>query len=139
MSSQGGHMSGQGGEDPDNQERHKPLKDINSESGHLGKPTAYYVHISVREGARSMTHVPYTELRQNLARYLDEAIASRTPITITRQGGKADVVLLSAEEFDGWMETVHLLRSPTNAQRLLRSIATADAGEAKAHDIGPTG
>ncbi|CAH2601541.1 YefM antitoxin of the YoeB-YefM toxin-antitoxin pair and DNA binding transcriptional repressor [Rhodovastum atsumiense] len=84
-----------------------------------------------------MPHVPYTELRQNLSRYMDEAIESRVPITITRQGGKGNVVLLSEEEFEGWMETVHLLRSPANAQRLLRSIASVEAGGARERDIIP--
>ena len=40
-----------------------------------------------------MSHVSYTELRQNLSRYLDEAIEGRVPIVITRQGGKGNVVL----------------------------------------------
>jgi antitoxin YefM len=36
---------------------------------------------------------------------------------------------MSEEEFAGWMETVHLLRSPANARRLLQSIVAANAGE----------
>ena len=75
-----------------------------------------------------MSHITYTELRQNLARYLDEAVESRVPIVVTRQGGKGNVVMLSEEEFAGWQETVHLLSNPANAKRLLRSIRGADAG-----------
>jgi antitoxin YefM len=75
-----------------------------------------------------MGHVSYTELRQNLARYLDEAINDRTPILVTRQNGKGNVVLISAEEFAGMEETLHLLRSPANARRLLHSIQSAEAG-----------
>ena len=56
-----------------------------------------------------MDQVSYSDLRQNLARYLDEAVASRAPILVIRQGGKGNVVLLSEEEFAGWQETVHLL------------------------------
>lgn len=48
-----------------------------------------------------MTHVSYTELRQNLARYLDEAVASRAAITITRAAGKGNVVMISEAEFAG--------------------------------------
>ena len=66
-----------------------------------------------------MSHITYTELRQNLARYLDEAIESRAPIVVTRQGGKGNVVMLSEDEFAGWQETVHLLSNPVNAERLL--------------------
>ncbi len=82
-----------------------------------------------------MAHVSYTRLRQNLARYLDEAVDSHAPILVTRQGGKGNVVIMSEEEFDGWQETVHLMGSPANAKRLLRSIQSADAGAAKEHDL----
>jgi antitoxin YefM len=76
-----------------------------------------------------MDHVSYTDLRQNLARYLDAAVDGRAPILVTRQGGKGNVVLLSEEEFAGWQETLHLLRSPANARHLLRSISAADGGQ----------
>ncbi len=77
-----------------------------------------------------MSHITYTELRQNLAHYLDEAVESRAPIVVTRQSGKGNVVMLSEEEFAGWQETVHLLANPVNSERLLRSIRAADAGAA---------
>lgn len=82
-----------------------------------------------------MAHVSYTELRQNLARYMDQAVDDRTPIVVTRQGGKGNVVILSEQEFDGLQETVHLLGNPVNAKRLLRSIRSADAGLAQEHDL----
>lgn len=82
-----------------------------------------------------MANVSYTDLRQNLARYLDEAVASHAPLLVTRQGGKGNVVILSEEEFEGWQETVHLLGTPANARRLLRSIQSADAGAAEEHDL----
>jgi antitoxin YefM len=81
-----------------------------------------------------VAHVSYTDLRQNLARYMDKAVESRAPLLVTRQGGKGNVVLLSEDEFEGWQETVHLLRSPANATRLLRSVAAADAGHTGAHE-----
>lgn len=76
-----------------------------------------------------------SELRQNLARYLDEAVESRAPIVVTRQGGKGNVVMLSEDEFAGWQETVHLLANPANAERLLRSIRSADAGGTRARAL----
>jgi antitoxin YefM len=75
-----------------------------------------------------MSHISYTELRANLARYMDEVCDSRAPLHVTRQNARS-VVMLSAEEYNGLMETLHLLRSPANAARLLRSIADADAGK----------
>ncbi len=82
-----------------------------------------------------MTHVSYTELRQNLSRYLDEAVDTRAEIVVTRQSGKGNVVMLSEAEFCSWQETVHLLSSPRNAERLLRGIAQAEAGELTAQEL----
>lgn len=84
-----------------------------------------------------MTHVSYTDLRQNLSRYLDEAVDTRAPIVVTRQGGKGNVVMISEAEFAGWQETVHLLSSPRNAERLLRGVRQAEAGGLEARDPQP--
>ncbi len=81
-----------------------------------------------------MGYVTYTDLRENLARYMDEAVASRAPIVVTRQG-KPAVVMMSLEEFEGWQETVHLLSNPRNAEVLLRSIRDADAGRVEEHEL----
>lgn len=82
-----------------------------------------------------MAHVSYTELRQNLARYMDQAVESRTPIVITRQNGKGNVVLMSEEEFEGWQETTHLLRSPANARHLLNSIRDVQEGRSQEREL----
>jgi antitoxin YefM len=36
---------------------------------------------------------------------------------------------MSADDYDAWQETVHLLRSPANAQRLMEAVARDRAGE----------
>jgi antitoxin YefM len=59
---------------------------------------------------------------------MDQVCDGRAPLHVTRQGGRT-VVVISEQEFDGWMETVHLLRSPANARRLLASVASANAGK----------
>lgn len=74
-----------------------------------------------------MTHVSYTELRAQLARYMDEVCDNRDALVVTRQNARS-VVLISEDEYSSLMETLHLLRSPANAQRLLESVAEADAG-----------
>ncbi len=74
-----------------------------------------------------MDHVSYTELRQNLKRHIDSVCANRAPLMVTRQHGEA-VVMMSLAEYESLEETLHLLRDPTNAQRLLESAAAADAG-----------
>jgi antitoxin YefM len=72
-----------------------------------------------------MAHVSYTQFRNNLASYMDEVCDGRAPLVVTRQNARS-VVLMSEEDYDGLMETVHLLNSPANAARLLRAIADAD-------------
>jgi antitoxin YefM len=65
---------------------------------------------------------------------MDEVCDSRAPLHITRANART-VVMMSEDEYDGLIETLHLLRSPANAARLLRSIEAADAGKLTEHDI----
>jgi antitoxin YefM len=81
-----------------------------------------------------MSHVSYTELRSKLAKYMDQVCDSRTPLHVTRQNARA-VVMVSEDEYEGIMETLHLLQSPANAARLLRSIEEADKGQLVEHEL----
>jgi len=72
-------------------------------------------------------HVTYSYARQNLARILREAEERQEPIIIKRRG-RADMALLPADELRSLEETAHLLRSPRNAQRLLRALHRALEG-----------
>jgi antitoxin YefM len=81
-----------------------------------------------------MSHVSYTELRANLAKYMNEVCDSRATLHVTRQNART-VVMLSEEEYEGMLETLHLLRSPANAARLARSIESAEAGALTEHEI----
>lgn len=81
-----------------------------------------------------MGHVTYTDFRQGLASYMDEVCDSHAPLTVTRQKGRS-VVVMSEVEYESLLETVHLLKSPVNAQRLLRGIADLDAGKSTERDI----
>ena len=81
-----------------------------------------------------MAHVSYTQFRNNLASYMDEVCDGRAPLVVTRQNARS-VVLMSEEDYDGLMETVHLLKSPANAARLLRSIKDADRGKLKKREL----
>jgi antitoxin YefM len=90
-----------------------------------------------------MAHVSYSQLRNNLASYMDEVCDDRSPLFVTRQNARS-VVLMSEEDYEGLMETVHLLKSPANAARLLRSIKDADQDKLTEHEpikpakAGPT-
>jgi antitoxin YefM len=81
-----------------------------------------------------MSHVSYTDLRNNLAKYMDEVCDSHAPLHVTRQNART-VVMVSEDDFEGLMETVHLLKSPANAERLLRSMAELDSAKAKEREL----
>ena len=75
-----------------------------------------------------MTHVNFSDFRAHMARHLDKVEADRTELVVTRQGHEP-VVLLPLADLEGLRETMHLLGTQANAERLLRSIAEADAGK----------
>jgi antitoxin YefM len=77
-----------------------------------------------------LEHVSYSQLRNNLAFYMDEVCDAHAPLFVTRRNARS-VVLISADDYEGLLETVHLLKSPTNAARLLRSINDAGPGQAR--------
>lgn len=81
-----------------------------------------------------MNHVSYTELRSNLAGFMDKVCDSRAPLLVTRQNARS-VVMVSEGEYEALMETVHLLRSPANTTRLLQSIQEANKSKLTEHEL----
>lgn len=69
----------------------------------------------------------YSHARENLASLLDQVTSNREIVVIGRRG-QEDVALVTASELASLLETAHLLRSPKNAQRLLRALRRAQAG-----------
>ncbi|HEX8830132.1 MAG TPA: type II toxin-antitoxin system Phd/YefM family antitoxin [Longimicrobium sp.] len=63
----------------------------------------------------------YTQARASLAALCDAVTDDQETVIIHRRGAE-DVALIAAAELRSLQETAHLLRSPTNAQRLLRSL-----------------
>jgi antitoxin YefM len=81
-----------------------------------------------------MPTISYTDFQQHLAAHMDSVCDSTAPLRITRQNARP-VIVLSEDEYEGIMETLHLLRSPANAERLLRSIESADRGQLAEHEV----
>ena len=82
-----------------------------------------------------MNAISATELRKNLAATLDRVTADHDHTIITREGGKPSAVLMSLDDFTSWQETAYLLRSPANAERLLKAVAELDAGGGQGRDL----
>ncbi len=81
-----------------------------------------------------MEAVSYAEASENLEAMIDKVVADRAPLAITLERGQG-AVLISASEWVSIEETLYLLRSPKNAQRLLKSIAELEAGDGETHDL----
>ncbi len=75
-----------------------------------------------------MQTVSYSEARENLKAMIDKVVADRAPLTITRQRGEG-AVLISESEWASIEETLHLLRSPKNAERLLEAVRGFERGD----------
>ena len=67
-----------------------------------------------------------SEARQRLFPLLEQVNTDHQPVRITSKAG--DAVLMSADDYDSWQETVYLLRSPENARRLMETVARDKAG-----------
>lgn len=63
----------------------------------------------------------YTNARKNLAELLDRVEQENSVALITRRGHK-DIAILPAEELTSLLESLHLLRSPRNAERLFAAL-----------------
>ena len=71
--------------------------------------------------------ISYSEARNNLASLLDRVTDDREVVVINRRGHEK-VALISADELNSVLESLYLLRSPKNAERLMKAIKRAEAG-----------
>jgi antitoxin YefM len=77
----------------------------------------------------------YSNARANLATILDQVCDDSTITIIKRRNGK-NVALIAEDELTSLLESVYLLKSPENAQRLFRALewAEAEAGTSQTLD-----
>ena len=71
----------------------------------------------------------FTEFRTNLKGFLDDVEKNNETLIIKRGTGHG-AVLISLNEFNSIIETMHLLSSKANADRLYESIAQMKTGKA---------
>jgi antitoxin YefM len=74
-----------------------------------------------------------SEARKRLFPLIEQVNDDQEPVEIISKAGSA--FLVSADQWRSLMETAYLLRSPANAERLLRSIADADAGHTSVQEL----
>ncbi len=76
----------------------------------------------------------FTEFRTSLKKFLDNVENNHETLIIKRKSGKG-AVMISLDEYNSIMETVHLLSSKANADRLYESIQQMRKGETITHDL----
>lgn len=70
----------------------------------------------------------YSEFRNNLKKFLDAVEVDNETVVLKRSKGKGSVII-SLEEYNSMMETLHLLKSKKNADRLYESIRQVNEGK----------
>ncbi len=70
----------------------------------------------------------YTEFRTDMKKFLDKVEENNETLIIKRKKWKGSVII-SLDEYNSIMETVHLLSSKANADRLYESIQQMKEGK----------
>lgn len=81
-----------------------------------------------------MRTVNFTQLRQNLAAELDSVINDAEEVVVTRSGHQP-VVIVPLAEYEAMKETEYLLRNPSNAAALRRSISELERGDTDEREL----
>jgi antitoxin YefM len=76
----------------------------------------------------------YTEFRTALKDYLDSVENDNETLIIKRKSGKG-AVIISIDEYNSIMETLHLLSSRNNAKRLFEAIDQIRSGNTIEKDL----
>ena len=68
-----------------------------------------------------MKILPLSDVKANLSELVDTVDRRDEAITITRNG-KAVAILVSKDEYDGWKETVEIMRDPEFMEEIRRGL-----------------
>jgi len=74
-----------------------------------------------------MEAVNYSDLRQNLKKYLDSVYHDHDPLIVTRKNNE-NVVILSIDDYNALNETQYLLSTKNNINHLQKSLSQLRAG-----------
>lgn len=75
-----------------------------------------------------MKTISYSELREKLKAEMDMVAEDHVPLIVKRKRGN-DMVIMSLEDYNSYMETINLLSSPSNAEHLSKSMNQAEEGK----------
>lgn len=75
-----------------------------------------------------MNAITYSAARADLAATMDKVCRDHDPVIITKKR-ESTVVMISLEDYEAMEETAYLMRSPKNAERLMKSIDEMKRGK----------
>lgn len=81
-----------------------------------------------------MEVVNYTEFRKNLTKSLNKVNDDAEIVVVSRSKGK-NVVVMALEEYNAIQETLHVVQSVSNRNRLDKAIEQMDKGEFETHSL----
>ncbi len=81
-----------------------------------------------------MEAITYTQASQNFTKVMNKVCDHRAPIIITRESERS-VVIMSLEDYNTLEETMYLLRSPKNAQRLYKALDELKEGKYQKREL----
>jgi antitoxin YefM len=81
-----------------------------------------------------MRVINFSDARNRLKSVLDQVVEDADYTIISRRDAD-DAVVMSLDQFNGLMETVHLLKSPANATHLAKSIKQYHSGKVVKHEL----
>jgi antitoxin YefM len=81
-----------------------------------------------------MHTVSLDQARNEFDAVVARVLADAEPTIVNTPTG-GSVVVIPLGDFQAWQETAYLLRTPANAAHLRKSIAEAEAGKVRAHDL----
>lgn len=81
-----------------------------------------------------MKTLPLSEVKTKLSSLVDEVRDRDEEVTITRNG-RPVAVLVSADEFDSWKETISIRADAAFMEEIRQGLAALEAGNAKLYTL----
>jgi len=81
-----------------------------------------------------MEAVAYSNFRQNLRSFMRKINDDAERMVVTTNDN-SDIVVMSKMDYDSWMETFYLMRSPENKRRIDEAIEQLENGLGTIHEL----
>ncbi|WP_353228095.1 type II toxin-antitoxin system prevent-host-death family antitoxin [Novosphingobium sp.] len=81
-----------------------------------------------------MDVISYSDTRAHLKEVMDRVVADRAPVVISRQKAES-VVMISPAEWNAMEESLHLLSTRANRDRLMSAISELELGKGATRDL----